>query len=146
MLQKDTEGTLHLIVMRGLPKSGKSTKAKDLARLYGCPVVSRDAMRLAVHGTRFLEDLEGEVKEAAGLALKCLAFGGNDVIVVDECHPLKDRTVQWLTSLFDGYDKKVKLYWEEISTSRKVCIERALKDKQEDLVPVINSMADVMGL
>ena len=52
-----------LLLMVGLPRSGKSTTARAISQDFGVPVVSRDAIRLSVHGHRYIPEAEDHVAD-----------------------------------------------------------------------------------
>jgi len=139
MNESDLKGEITLHVMRGLPRSGKSTQAKWIQQETGAPVVSKDAIRLALHGQRYLAEREGQVKEAYYLLLKALAFGGNKVIIIDECNVNQPSTIKILKEVLEGFE--IDFIFHVCSTSPEVCKQRAIECNQRDLIPVIDSMS-----
>jgi tRNA uridine 5-carbamoylmethylation protein Kti12 len=73
-----------LIAMVGLPRSGKSTIVGGLSKTLGCPVVRRDAIRLAVHGQRYLGPVEPFIKVLDIYMIKSLFLAGHEVVICDE--------------------------------------------------------------
>lgn len=123
-----------LILMVGLPRSGKSTVSRKIARDRGCPVVARDAVRLALHGCRFRPEAEEFVAASTKMIVRALFIAGHDTIIVDECHCTQKSRAAWQSP-----------YWHVvyvvIGTSPSVCIERAIIDFDSEIIPVIERMA-----
>lgn len=122
-----------LIAMMGLPRSGKSTIVKDLAGLFGAPIVRRDAIRLALHGQRFALDAEPMVKAMSLYMIKSLFIAGHDVVICDETNYSRAarnalKSPEWETTFY------------EVKTSPEVCKERAVATGQSDLLPIIDEM------
>ena len=85
-------GTVKLIIMQGLPGSGKSSVvARDYA---GLQVVCLDDIRLAL-GDVFNPALETVVLAHAEIAVRAKLFGGRDV-VVDDTHTRAENVLRWL--------------------------------------------------
>lgn len=120
--------------MVGLPRSGKSTKARTLAYEKGFPIVSGDAIRLALHGQRYIGEAEFMVRPMKLLMIRALFAAGHSVVISDDTHySMKARDFvrqgPWTTR-----------FWE-VDTPEAVCLQRANATNQPDLVPVIQSMA-----
>lgn len=118
-----------LVVMVGLPRSGKST----LARQFGFPIVSPDAIRLAIHGQRHLPSAEPVVWMTAKYMVKALFLAGHMHVVLDATSINAHQRAQWRSR-----EWKTKVY--VVETDPDVCIQRAIDTDQLDLIPVINSM------
>lgn len=124
----------HLIAMMGLPRSGKSTIARELSKSLGrAPIVNADAIRLALHGQRYQALAEPMVRALKLLMIRSLFLGGNDVVICDETHysrAARDyvKSTEWGT------------YFYFINTPPSVCIQRAIDTGQPDLVQVIEGM------
>lgn len=123
-----------VIAMVGLPRSGKSTIVKDLKIDYQAPVISKDAIRLALHGQRYWAPAEPQVRGFADLMLRSLVLTGEGVIIVDETNFSRAarnalKSSDWRTLFL------------EVDTSPEVCKARALATGQPDLLPVIDEMA-----
>jgi predicted kinase len=123
-----------LIITVGLPRSGKSTWAKAASEKYGVPIVNRDAVRLALHGKRFLPEAENMVAAITQYMVKALFIAGNKVVVLDECNISEKRRKEWL-------NKPWKVMYKVFDTPKEICIERAIATEQPDLLPVIERMA-----
>ena len=122
-----------LIAMMGLPRSGKSTIVASLSRRLGAPIVRRDAIRLALHGQRFQAKSEPMVKAISLYMIRALFLSGHEVVICDETNysrATRDslREAGWRTQFY------------HVDTSPEVCKKRAVATKQEDLIPIIDSM------
>jgi tRNA uridine 5-carbamoylmethylation protein Kti12 len=122
-----------LIAMVGLPRSGKSTISRDLSKKLGAPIVSRDCLRLAVHGQRYASAAEPLIKTLDVYMIRALFLAGHNLVIVDETNfseaareHLKDPS--WDTLFYP------------VMTDVEICLERAKLTNQEDLIPIINQM------
>lgn len=122
-----------LIAMVGLPRSGKSTISKELAKKLGAPIVNRDAIRLSLTGHRYEEDAEPMVKAISGYMIKALFGSGHDIVIYDETN-YSIAARDWCR----GFGVPVEFY--PVMTNPQTCIERAHKTDQPDLEPVIREM------
>jgi predicted kinase len=118
---------LHMMV--GLPRSGKSTKAKEL----GHPIVCPDAIRLATHGTLWRIESEPLVWGIARTMVEALFLAGHNEVILDACNHTKDRRRIWESSKW-----VIKHYVVDVDMD--TCIARAKASFQDDLVPVIQRM------
>jgi predicted kinase len=122
-----------LIAMMGLPRSGKSTISRELAKRLGAPIVNRDAIRLALHGQRYEAAAEPMVKAMSLYMIRALFGAGHNVVICDETN--YSRAAR--KSLEDpNWD----IEWYPVLTNRIVCRARALLTQQDDLLPVIDEM------
>lgn len=69
---------VRLLVTVGLPRSGKSTWAKQ----QGAPVVNPDAIRLALHGQAFLQEAEPLVWVMAKYMVEALFLAGHSTVIL----------------------------------------------------------------
>lgn len=122
-----------LICMCGLPRSGKSTIAKNLSRVLGAPIVNQDAIRLALHGQRFTIEAEPMVKAMALYMIKALFLTGHQVVICDETNYSRAARDSRRS---EGWD----VVFYHVDTPSAVCKARAVKTGQEDLVKVIDEM------
>ena len=76
----------------GLPRSGKSTWAKQ----SGLPVVCPDAIRLALHGEAFIDLAEPFVWAIAKTMVRALFEAGHDAVVLDACNATAKRRADWI--------------------------------------------------
>lgn len=122
-----------LIAMVGLPRSGKSTIVKNLAKTLRAPVVRKDDIRLALHGLRYESLAEDFVRAIAKVMVRSLFLSGSPVIIADETHYSRAARDHMR-------DKAWDTVFYEVETSPDVCKERAVATNQADLIPVIDSM------
>jgi predicted kinase len=116
----------------GLPRSGKSTWARE----QGLPIVCPDAVRLALHGERFLAKPEPMVWLLVYLMVEALFIAGCNEIIIDATNVNAKSRDQWVKKFPDAeVDLKV------FDTSPAECKRRALYTDQADLLPVIDRMA-----
>lgn len=103
-----------LIVMCGIPRSGKSTWARE----QGWPVVNPDSIRLAMHGQVFLASAERLVWAYAHLMVESLFLAGNPRVILDATNTTKERRKEW-------FSRAWQTYFHVIDTPLPVCIDRA---------------------
>lgn len=121
-----------ILLTVGLPRSGKSTWARE----QGFPIVCPDAIRLAMYGLRFQAVAEPWVWAMAFTMASALFLAGNTTIIIDATNVSKRRRDEWRTK-FPDCAVEVKVF----DTSPKECKKRAILTGQEDLLPVIDRMA-----
>ena len=66
--------------------------------------------------------------------VKSLFSAGHDTVIVDSTHLRHKYIERWESSQWE-------IKFEYFSTSPEVCIERAIKDKKEELIPIIKAMS-----
>ena len=130
-----------LIILTGLPRSGKSTWAcealknspKQLTR------VCVDDIRKTFHGQRFIPEAENMVWSVAKYTVKSLLLSGNNVML--DATNINEAAVAWALSYVNSpKTPDIEIRVLVFGTDPDVCIERAVSTDQEDLVPVINTM------
>jgi predicted kinase len=121
-----------LILLVGLPRSGKST----WARAQELPVVCPDAVRLALHGERFLGAAEPWVWLTVYTMARALFLAGHEAVIVDATNTTAKRRGEWAAQFPVA---EVRLH--VIGTDPDTCKERALANGMPDLLPVIDRMA-----
>jgi predicted kinase len=110
-----------MIIMRGLPASGKSTKAQELARLYGNTVrINKDLLRTMLHFDNFTGRNEGHTQDAARKLADWFLTNGVNVIIDDT--NLNPNTVQSWKDLARIHDAKIE--YQDMDTSVEECIVR----------------------
>lgn len=141
MNASDLTGFVTIYAMRGLPRSGKSTIVDRLSKELKCPIVNRDAIRLALHGKAFLKSKEPAVATIAKNMVRALAISGHRNIIIDECHIDWPKSMEKLSTIMKGTGITVNVKAIHVDTPIEVCIERAKATGQKRLIPIIESMA-----
>jgi predicted kinase len=118
-----------LILTVGLPRSGKST----WARSTGFPIVNPDAIRFALHGQPFVKEAEGMVWTIAKYMVRSLFLAGHTTVILDATNTLARNRSEW-----NSADWIVE--YSCFKTDAAECIKRALVNKQDYLLPVIERM------
>lgn len=83
-----------LIMMVGLPRSGKTTQAKELSKVHEAPIVCPDDIRLALHGHNYIPSAEDFVWAIAKVMVRAL-FKSHDVVILDACNNTLKRRNEW---------------------------------------------------
>ena len=122
-----------LLLMVGLPQSGKSTQARKLADENNWPIVSPDAIRLALHGHPYIHDAEDYVWAVAKTMAKALFLAGHETVILDATNVTRKRRDNWK-------DKMWRREFMVMITSPEKCRERVETQGRYDLVPVIERM------
>ncbi len=121
-------------MMVGLPYSGKTTKALELSAKFGYPIVCPDAVRLALHGQRFVGDAEPMVWTIAKYMVKALFIAGHKVVILDATNTTRKRRDEW----------KSKSWARAFCTTNDAkvddCIARAKENHDDEILPVIDRM------
>ena len=128
-----------LISTEGLPRSGKTT----WERSTGHPIVCPDAIRLALHGERFLKTAEPMVWAIATYMVRAIFLAGHDVVIFDATNVTKNRRdvlSEW--AVMPGQENLYKVRFKVIETSCAECILRAQGEGDEEIIPVIKVMFD----
>jgi predicted kinase len=126
-----------LIMMVGLPRSGKSTKALEL----GHPIVNPDSIRLAIHGQPFIGSAEPLVWAIAKYMVKALFLAGHQCVVLDATNTTRKRREEWKSRDW------VRRY-SVVLCDVDVCIDRAEEQYPNDhasrdgLIAAIRRMSD----
>ena len=123
-----------LILTVGLPRSGKDT----WARQQGFPIVSPDAIRLAMHGQRFCASAEPFVWATAYVMVDALFRAGHHTVIVNATNTTVKRRSAWV----DKFYPDVEIEYKVFDVGPDTCIQRAIDTGQEDLIPVIKRMAE----
>ncbi len=99
-----------LIVMMGLPGSGKSTKAYKLSCDYVCPVFSSDKIREELTGSEECQDKDDDVFKILHKRIKEYLIknrGTNNVAIYDACNINYKRRMAFLNELKDIDCRKI---------------------------------------
>lgn len=127
------ELTKRLIIMVGLPRSGKTTKARTM----GYPIVNPDSIRLALHGHRFIGLSEPFVWAINYLMIRALFLAGHYTVIVDATNTTKKRRDPYIQQ----FGTECDIEFIHVDTDMKTCIERAKSEGDEEIIPVIERMA-----
>ena len=125
-----------MYVMVALPRAGKSTYINN--HFQGVIRVSADQLRLLIHGKRFWDQGEAKVWWVRDIMIKALMEQGLD-IVIDQTNTTRPRR-KYLLELAARYGYQALAI--VITTDKELCKERAVSTNQEDLIPVIEKMAE----
>lgn len=128
------EDTKVVIVMAGLPRSGKSTWALK----QGYPIVCRDSIRLALHGQAYIPEAEEMITVLETQMVKALFFAGHATVIVDSTHITAKLRSRWDSPLWDTQLQIMK-------TSKDKCMRRA-EVTNPNLIPVIEWMVSQTDL
>ena len=110
-----------MIIMVGLPASGKSTTAKEIIAAEGNTVrINKDLLRTMLHFDKFTGKNEGITKQTARAVAKELLQAGKNVIIDDT--NLNPGTVQGWVDL--AKECNAKIQYVRMDTSVSECIER----------------------
>lgn len=120
-----------LILMVGLPRSGKSTRAKAMSMELGAPIVCPDAVRLALHGKRWKREAESMVWSIIKYMVPALFLAGHQIVILDSTALTSERREEWVSDQW-------KLTYKYIDTPPETCKKRAIEDGMEDLIEVID--------
>lgn len=110
-----------MVIMSGLPASGKSTKAKEILEQGGRTVrLNKDLMRTMLHFDKF--NFKNE--KLTRLAVRTLAktFLEQDISVVIDDTNLNPRTKQSWVDL--ALECNAKIQYEDMETDLKTCLQR----------------------
>ena len=124
----------NLIMMAGLPRSGKSTFRKSLVTQFGYPVVCPDEIRLLLHNTSFDADRESEVWKIVRVMVQELFNTGSSTVILDATNTTIKRRDEWKS---DQWSRRI--YY--MDTPKNICIDRAKDSQTEYLIPVIERMS-----
>ncbi len=110
-----------LIIMQGLPASGKSTRAEEILREDGNAVrINRDLLRTMLHFDKWTGKNEGNTKDAAR-TLAQLFLGKGINVIIDDTN-LHEGTVQSWVDLAKSLNAKIQ--YERLDTDPDECIKR----------------------
>jgi predicted kinase len=126
-----------LILMVGLPGSGKSTWARKYSDRYSTPIVNRDSVRRALHGSWWAKEAEDMVAAIAKVMVKALFLAGHNEVILDEANHTRRARDEWRKL---GYEVALVV----IGTPPDECKRRARSRKDAwdgDFGPIIDRMA-----
>jgi len=102
-----------LIMMVGLPRSGKSTLARELKH----PIVCPDSIRLALHGQPFIGLAEPFVWAIAKVMVRSLFLSGHEQVILDATNVTRERRDAWRSRDWDRV-------FVEVTTPLAECLQR----------------------
>ena len=130
-----------LIVTVGLPRSGKSTWAREVTKQIHSPIVNPDAVRMAITGQRFVKHAEPLVWTIVQCMVRALFQAGHNSVILDATNTTKARRKFWLDECRNGfYGDDAKVSFIVFDTPVDVCKQRAIHGGMKDLLPIIDSM------
>lgn len=119
-----------LIATVGFPRSGKTTWAKT----QSYPIVNPDAIRLAMHGQRFIAEAERFVWATAHAMVKSLFLAGHQIVILDACNNSRKRRAEWESTEW-------ATFYKVVDTSAEACFDRAAGEGDTEIIPHIERMA-----
>lgn len=115
-----------LMVLVGLPRSGKSTLAKSM----GYPIVNLGSVRLALTGQPFCKDAESMVLSITKIMISALFLAGNNRVVLDATNVTIEDRKRWI-------DERWRREFVHITTPCEICVSRALEEGSLNLTSTI---------
>lgn len=110
-----------LIIMKGLPASGKSTKAEELTKQGNTVRINKDLLRTMLHFDKFNHNNEHATQVASLWLASGFLIDGKNVIIDDT--NLNPKTVQSYIELAKSMDAKIE-YMDFTDVDVDTCIER----------------------
>lgn len=114
--------TATMYIMRGLPGSGKSTRAAELSKETGAEIVNRDALRMALHGTYWSGDTDKEQEVSffeKSLVVDNIKNGRS--VIIDATHLNPKYLIDWR---YLAYKYAVESVVIDVDTDVEECIRR----------------------
>lgn len=135
---------MKLIIMRGLPASGKSTRAEQIVRETGNTVrINRDLLRTMLHFDKWTPQNEKATVEAAlNLAGHFLDSGKN--VIIDDTNLTGGTFHSWV-DFADDHDAEVQIIDMMKDVTMAECIDRDLAREKSVGPHVIRDMAFMAG-
>jgi predicted kinase len=112
-----------LLMLKGLPASGKSTFAKDLVKTQGYVRVNKDDLRAMLHGSKHTKGNESQTLRIRDAVIADSLHNGRNVVVDDtNLNPIHEQVLRELAAQFKA-EFAVKFF--DVSVAE--CIERDLR-------------------
>ncbi len=130
-----------IIVMVGLPLSGKSTVVDNMVKTPFSDhftIVCPDDVRMALYGQEYVKTGEKFVWATVDVMIRSLLLRGQSVIV-DATNKSKWERQQWY-KLAQEFGIPLRII--HVSTSAKECVRRAEESGRTEMIEVIERMAD----
>lgn len=126
-----------LIGTVGLPCSGKTTWARGLGPepWPAAPIVSPDELRWAIYDRRYWQPGEPLVWATAHAMVPALFRAGHEVVVLDATNTTRKRRREW-------EDPRWSTIWRVMDTRYYVCLDRAKRLEDQEILPVLHRMHD----
>lgn len=122
-----------LIMLGGLPRSGKSTHALFLSGEARAPIVNPDSIRIAIHGEDYIQRAEPYVWATAHTMVHALFAAGHAVVILDAANNTRKRRDEW-----KRHDDLYVRHFVYIDTHVTECLKRAKGNPK--LSPIIERM------
>lgn len=138
-----------LILLKGLPASGKSTKAKEIVEQGGWVRVNRDLLRTMLHFDNFTSRNEGRTVDAEKALVRSF-LTSNMNVVVDDCNLNPKNRDMWsgiardCNSKFEVED--MKTHWSECVSRDSSRDKRVGKDVIKDMALQYNLFKSEKGI
>lgn len=119
-----------LILMVGLPYSGKST----IAQSFKHPIVCPDQIRFALHNQRYEPLAEPMVWAMAKIFVRSLFLAGHKYVILDACNTTSERRDAWT-------DVAWTRSYVVCDISKVACMLRAQEHNDNEIMPIIDRMS-----
>lgn len=109
-------------ILRGLPGSGKSTRAAELHAETGAEIVNRDALRMALLGSYWTGDPADEAKvtlHERSLVVDNLSKGRS--VIIDATHLVDHHLIDWYR-VAEEYGASLEVITLDVGV--ETCVER----------------------
>ena len=118
-----------LLVLRGLPGSGKTTYARDLVEKMGYVRVNKDDLRKMLHNGHHSQSKEEMVLEIRDSIVFSALYAGKNIVVDDtNIHPKHEKRLRQIADMVSKTKKvSFKVMDEFLKTPVEQCIENDLK-------------------
>lgn len=137
---------LSVLILKGLPGSGKSTYAKELLEEYPALYkrINKDELRAMLDNSKWSKHNEKFVlKIRDALIVESLLNGTRPIIDDTNLHPKHEENIKKLISDFNKqYNKSVRVDVKVIDTPIETCIQNDLKRQNSVGEKVIRDMYD----
>ncbi len=134
-----------LILTVGLPRSGKSTWAREyVSNRPNAVIVNPDSVRLALHGQRYSAIAEDFVWATVKLMVRHNFMVGHSTVILDATNTTRKARDVWKSpkpmepAFHPGLGWKV--LYKVFDTHKENCIDRARCSNMPDLIEVIERM------
>lgn len=118
-----------LILMVGLPKAGKTTKALKSKH----PIVGSDAIKQVVNRGVDIPENDRRIEIFTKTMVKTLFSAGHETVILDDCNETKQKRDKWIS---EDWSRE----FDEVKTNKKTCLSRTEDEKVKEK---INEMAEI---